>query len=288
MRRKLVSGKNPPQGEIRMKRYLMLLMPVLAACSLTSCFQNETTLHLNKDGSGTIVEQTAFGPQALEMLGQLAQLGGAGGGDPVGDLASAEKAKERAAKFGQGVTVERAEAFEKGGYKGGRITYRFEDINQLKFSPDAAAKNAIPSIPGAPVPQMEDPEPVVFRYEGGKLTVTLPDPANAEKPDGEPNLPAGRNIGPDEEAMMKQMFADMKVSFKLVIEPGISGTDATHVEGNTIVLSEMELGKVLEKPGTIEKLSKLDRSKPGVVFDQLKGLDGVKVETKREFTVTVK
>ena len=50
--------------------------------------------------------------------------------------------------------------------------------------------------------------------------------------------------------MMKQMFTDMKVSIKLVAESGIAETNATHNDGDTITLMEMDMGKLMENPRT--------------------------------------
>ena len=43
----------------------------LAALALPSCLQQATTIHLNKDGSGTLVEETTLGAQASAMLEQM-------------------------------------------------------------------------------------------------------------------------------------------------------------------------------------------------------------------------
>ena len=40
---------------------------MFAALVLSSCYQSETTIHLKKDGSGTLVEENRFSDQALKM-----------------------------------------------------------------------------------------------------------------------------------------------------------------------------------------------------------------------------
>lgn len=271
-----------------MKRILLPVVSVFTACLLASCFQNETVIHLNKDGSGTLTEETAFGPQAVEMLTQLAQLGGGGGGgDPLADLVSEEKAKARAATLGEGVTFEKIEAAGQNGFKGGKATYKFEDINKLKLSPDSSTKNVMPEMPGAPPEAKKESKPLGFKYDGGKLVLSIPEPEKPEAPAEEvPGAPG--EIGPDEEAQAKALLGNMKISLKLVVEPGIAETDATHVDGNTITLTEMDFGKIIEKPGAIQKLSKMGNANPDAALEEMKKLDGVKVETKREVTVTLK
>lgn len=61
-----------------MKRLLLPALAAAAALSLSSCFQSETVIHLNKDGSGTIVETNTVGAQMIAMMGQMAGLGGEG------------------------------------------------------------------------------------------------------------------------------------------------------------------------------------------------------------------
>ena len=93
---------------------------------------------------------------------------------------------------------------------------------------------------------------------------------------------------PEAQAMMKQMFADMKMSLKLVIEPGIAETNASHKDGNTITLMEMNMGKLMENAETLKKLGKVNQNDPTATMDALKGIDGVKVETQKEVTVQLK
>lgn len=265
-----------------MKRYFLPLLSVLAACLLPSCFQNETVIQLNKDGSGTLTEETAFGPQALEMLAQFAQLGG-DGADPLADLTSEEKAKTRATELGEGVTLDKVEKTEKNGFKGGKTTFRFADINKLKLSSDAV-KDAMPEIPGAEEQQKKKTEPITFQYDGGKLTIKLPEPEKAEAPAAE----GAPEIGAAEEAQAKAMFKDMRFSVKIVAADGIAETNAEHVDGGTITLVDMDFGKVLEKPGALQKMSALGNANPDAAMQAMKGFDGVKIETKREVTVTLK
>lgn len=269
-----------------MKRFILPLLSLFAACSLTSCFQSETVVTLNKDGSGTLTEEIGFGAKAIEMLAQLAQFGGDAAKDPLADMVSEEKAKARAATLGEGVTFEKVEAVSKNGGKGAKATYRFADINKLKISPDDAAKNSMPQMPGQPQPETKKGEPITFKYAGDKLTISIPQPKNEDVPAGE--APPVQEIGAEEEKAMKEMFADMRVSVKVVIEPGIAAGTATHVDDKTVTLVDMDFGKMMEKPGTLQKMAAMGRGNPEGAMEEMKKLDGVKVETKKEVEITVK
>lgn len=268
-----------------MKKLFLTALAAMASLVLPSCLQSETTIRLNKDGSGTIIEETTFGAQMMGMLAQMAALGGEGNNDPLADLVSEEKAKERAAELGEGVTFEKAEAIEKNGGKGGRITYRFANINKLKIAPGDSMKNAMPEAPGNEAVEAES-QPVAFKYADGELTILMPEPKKPEAaPEGANELDADN---PQMEEMMKQMFADMKVSFKLVIEPGIAESNATHKDGDTITLMEMDMGKVVQNKEGLKKLTSLNQEDPSVAMEQMQGIEGVKVEAQREVKVKLK
>ncbi len=276
-----------------MKRILLPFLSLLTALALPSCLQQATTIHLNKDGSGTLVEETTFGAQMTAMLGNIGNLGGEAGAakDPLKELASPEKAKTRAAKLGEGVTVEKAEAIEVNGNKGARVTYHFDDINKLQFTASGGLQDAMPEMPGAPAAAKPVEKPTTFKYADGVLTLTNPE---QKKPDAGDKKPEGDAPAEDEaqaaqmEAMMTQMLGDMKMSLKLVIEPGIAESNATYVDGNTVTLMEMDMGKVLKTPGAMKKLKGVDQGDKDAAMAALKGVDGIKAETQTAITVKVK
>lgn len=268
-----------------MKTKLQLFLAVLAAFALPSCFQSETTIRLNKDGSGTLTEETTLGAQALAMIAQFGALGGGQGPDPVAEMASEEKARERAKGLGEGVTLEKVEPIPG---KGARLVYRFADINKLKVSTgDVAA--GMPKMPGAnEAVAGAKADPLTFKYADGVLTITPPKPEADEESVDAPLDLEEQAANPEMEAMMAQMFADTRMSFKVVIEPGIAESDATHVEGNTVTLMEVEMGKLMNDPENRKKLSKVDQNDPASAIEVFKGIDGVKMETKPVITVKVK
>lgn len=273
-----------------MKRIALPFIALLTALALPSCLQQATTIHLKADGSGTIVEETTFGAQMAAMLGGL---GGEQGKDPLKELASADKANARAAKLGEGVTVEKAEAIDNNGSKGARVTYHFTDINKLKFTASGGVQDVMPEMPNAPATKKPLEKATTFKLADGTLTINIPEqekPAlpTGEKKEGAPAAGEDELQGAQMEAMMTQMLADAKVSLKLVVEPGIAETSATHVDGNTITLMEMDMNKVLKNPDAMKQLKGIDKSNQGQAMEALKGFDGVKMEPKKEITVKVK
>ena len=270
------------------------LLAATSALALTACFQHETTIHLKKDGSGTLIEEVRMSGQMLAMMSQFA--GGLGGGDaeapdPLKDMLSEDKAKERAAELGEGVTFEKIEPVTVGTSKGARATYRFADINKLRISTEDSVKQmgTPEGLPDTAKPAAAEKKPIVFNYKDGVLTIRPNAGQDAEKPDAAEKADAAGELNdPEAMAMMKQMFADMKMSIKLVVDSGIAETNATHRDGDTITLMEMDMNKLMENPDNLKKLGEIDQENPAAAMEALKGIDGVKAEVKPEITVKLK
>jgi len=288
---------------MKIKRLIHVAASLAALFTLPGCLQNEVTVHVQSDGSGTVVEETVLGAQMSAMLGGMGGMMGPDGQaakNPVDEMASKEKAKEKAAEMGEGVTVEKIEKIDEDGRKGVRITYAFKDINKLKLSLNSGAKameGMGDNMPGKEAAKDEKGEgdPVRFKLDGGKLTILMPQPdeaAKAKKPEGADE--AAKKVGeemkrdPQAEAMMKAVFAEMKMAVRVVVEPGIKKTDATYVDGKTITLMEMNFGEIMQNEKGMAVLDKLQGKSPEEVAELLKGMKGVKLVTQEKIKVKMK
>ena len=290
-----------------MKTLRLFLLPAAVAFALSGCLQNETVVHVKPDGSGTIVEETFLGAQMAAMLGGLGGLSDEKdkpAKDPLDEMFGEDKAKAKASQLGEGVTFDKLEKIEKDGKKGARVTYKFADINKLLLHTDDATSGldqgmgAPPDATGAegaPAPEAKKKksDPIRFQLAGGKLTITMPKPDTTkkdeakDKPEGEkPKEDAAEKA--QSEMMMKTMLADMKIAIRVVAESGIASTDATHVSGNTVTLMEMNFGELVSNPDAMKTLEKLEGKGPDEAAAALKGIKGVKVETKEKITIKMK
>lgn len=272
----------------------------LTAAALSSCIEINETVNLKKDGSGTITEETLMGAQMSAMMDQLAALGGAAAG---GDMFSEEAAKKRAESMGKGVTVAKVEKLDKDGRKGGRVTFSFTDINTVTLSlADGASGLSAMAPQGAEAGAAEAKEkakeaaPVTFTYKEGVLTINNPVPTKEEADKAKESVDsvvpkeaadAGAE-GAQMQAMAMQMMQDMKMTMKVVVEDGIAETDATYHEGNTITLTDVDFGKLMKDPAMAKKLENLNLEDPAAMQEELKGIEGIKGETKPKVTVKLK
>lgn len=275
-----------------MKPALPFLGALLLALFTSSCIEHVTTVRLNKDGSGTVTEETLFSAEASAMMADMP----GGGQDPSAQFSDKAKAEEAAAKMGEGVTVEKAEKINKDGRVGGRVVYKFKDINTLKLEFGSAVSDAGDGlVPSGEAEATKESDPITFNYKDGVLTLSNPgakEGAAVKKPaaadangDGAAEDDAS---DPQALAMMQQMFKDMRLTLNIEIADGIAESNATHVEGNVVTLIDMPFGKLIADPENLKKLEALGDATPTETAAAFKDIAGLKIETKDEVTVKVK
>lgn len=270
-------------------RFAALLFGLASLFGLSSCLEVEETITLKKDGSGTITKELVYSAQTIQMMEGF---GGAGGGpNPLTALYDEDRYKKEAADHGEGVTYSKMEKVARNGGKGVKVIYTFDDINKVSFAPGSSMSELgkgmqMPGAPAAPADEVKT-DPITFKYAGGQLTINMPEPQEGAAIPGAPpgDLPADN---PQMEAMMMQMLADMKVAGRMVIDPGIAKTNASHVDGNTITFMEMKFNELAKNPGGLKALQKLQGQKPEQAKETMKNLKGIKVETEAPVNVTVK
>ena len=267
-----------------MKKTLLTLIGAAIALVLPSCLEYETKITLNKDGSGTITEEMVLGAQAIGMM-EIAAAQGGNNGNPLADMKDEAKLKDKAATYGEGVTFFKSEDIKRDdGSKGVRVTYKFTDINKVTMNPASGIGELGNMKPGGNKVEPAGEE-ASFKFADGVLTIDLPQPeAGEEAAEEEP--PAGNPNDPNA-AMMAGMMKGMKISAKIVIADGIAETNATHKDGNTITMVEMDMDEIMKNPGAMGALMGAGQD-PDAAAKAMQKIKGVKTETKEKVTVKIK
>ncbi|HET6407108.1 MAG TPA: hypothetical protein VFG14_04445 [Chthoniobacteraceae bacterium] len=289
-----------------MKAPLRVLLAIVVAFLVTGCFQVETVVSVKPDGSGTVTETMIMPKAMVEQMKQMTEgfAKSVGGDAPSKDAAHAKrfelmdekKLKDAASKMGSGVSFVSAKKISNDKGEGFVATYAFTDINQLRVDqnpsdnmPDSGGLGGPggPGGPGAPggAEKKEKSEPITFQFKKGKVAelivtnpVTQPNPAadkKAEKPD--PSAAGGEEMAM---MMMQQMFKDMKMVVIVEVAGKIVKTNAEHVAGNRTTLMEMDFNKIMANPAKFKELSKANPKTVEETKALVKGIDGIKVETK--------
>ena len=274
-----------------MKRQVNLLLALLSAMILSSCFQFETEITVNKDGSGTIVEEMILGAQMVQMMEMAAAQGGGADQNPLADLKDEAKAKQKAASYGEGVSLVKIEDVNKDRGKGVRVTYKFTDINKVSFNPSGAVAQMgdLDESTSEALAQAKDAN-ATFKLVDGKLTITLPDGEDeGDLPEDTDNdLPDDFDPNDPQMAMMMEMFKGMKMGAKVTVKPGIAETNATHRNGDTITLFEVNFDQLLKNPAGMKSLQKINMRDRAKAAEALANVDGATAETKKEVTIAIK
>lgn len=257
-----------------LKLSLALILPLLAS----SCLQTETTINLNKDGSGTIVEETTLGAQMIGMMTQFAQPGQP---DPIQEMFSEDKSKAKVGEMGEGVEFVKVEMINEGGKKGGRTHYKFADINKLNLNP-AGGLDAMNDAEKEEA-KLKPEDFVKFKYADGKLSLITP-PTKFD----DLNMDDAAAENPEMEAMMKQMMADMRMALKINLPGGIEKTNATFVDGNTVTVMDLQVGKMFDQKDALKKITETAKTDKKAAQEAFSKLDGIKIETKEDVSITLK
>ncbi len=281
-------GPTPNKKTMRNK-LIGLLGGLVAIFGLNSCLQNESVMTLKKDGSGTIVEETVMGAQVVAMMEGMGAAAGEGAAegaapDPLAELYDEAKYKAAAAGYGEGVEFVSVEKVARDGGKGVKVTYKFADINKVKFNPGGSLQEMGGGEGEAAEGDKPKEEPIGFVYAGGKLTIKFPDP---EKPAAEEDTEMPAEDDP-QAAMAMAMMKDMRISARLVVEPGIAKTNATYVKDNAITLVDIRFGELLANEGGMKVMKKLETNDRAALAAAVKGLKGIELETQKEVSVELK
>jgi hypothetical protein len=257
-------------------RIQSIILSMIAAVGLSSCFDVHQVVNVKKDGSGT-VEETML----VSIPPELAALGG--DQDPIADLLKQGKHKERAKQMGEGVEFVSAEPFAgKDGAKGLKTIFKFTDISKLKLSGDGGMSGMNPD-PNAAAVVKKDEQLIRFKFDKAatKLTVISPPMEGIDGMDGP-------EVDPAQFAMASQIMKGMRLRVTLKPEGKITKTNASYSDAESVTLMDLEMKKLVTDLDTFKAFSALAKEKDRTkVAAKLKEF-GIKAETKEEIDVEFK
>ncbi len=249
------------------------------ALLMNACLQVESTISLKKDGSGTITENLILGQQMVQMMEMAAAQAGPDA-DPMAQMVDKAKAAARAKGMGEGVELVSVEKINANGKIGVKTVFKFADINKLKYT----TSSAMGDMEGMDVKEDENAAPE-FKYADGKLTIIQKQPKGDAEAAEDKEDAMGDEMEEQAMAMMQQMMKDMRMTMKLKLEPGIKKTNATHVEGDTVTMADIQFDKLLSNPEKLKALQSGDFEK---TKKALEGMEGVKFEAQEKVEIELK
>lgn len=283
---------------VYMKKIAGYVGVTLAMLILPGCFQVDTVIKVNRDGSGTVEETVMMSKKLLEQMNEMMQdLAGQTGEKSKGnsvpfDIFNPAELKAKAVAMGNGVSYVSGEKVVNDKFQGFRAVYAFTDINKLLLD-----QNQAEGLTGAAATVSDGigkkREPVMFRFsKGSPATLTIRQPGdtsagNLLKEEKHETLTAEGNNQPGAEAeQLMKMMEGLRFLLTVEVQGNIVQTNATYREGSRITVMELDFDKLLGNPEQIARLSRLQPKSIEDARELAKSIPGMKVDSNKELTVT--
>jgi len=243
-----------------MKLLKRLLLFFIAVSLLTGCFKVETTVKINKDGSGTIFQTVMMSKTFVEMISQFADSFSDSSGTEDFSLFNEEEFIESAKEFGSGVQYVSSEPVIEDDWEGFRLEYQFSDLNNVHLKPGPDDNI---SVSNQKQEEQEEPEYFFFKYINGEIPeVIISRPKIEQSIEDEENVDEGIKDELNKEIL--KLAEGMSIDISVEFDGEIVETNATYVEGSKITLVSVDLGKMVKNEETLELLK---NSQPSNIDD---------------------
>lgn len=267
-----------------MNRLKILFLFFIAVTLLTGCFKVETTVIINKDGSGKIFQTVLMSKTFVEMISQFAGSFGDSSQTEEFSLFDEEEFIESAEEFGSGVQYVGGGEVSEDEWEGFRAEYRFDDLNKIRLEPEPDDKVSI----GMEEQDVEeDEEYFFFKFIKGDVPEVIIDRPEIE-PDFNDEETEVEDSNDDLNEEFLKLMEGMRVDIALEFEGEIVETNATHVEGSRITLLSVDFGEIVKNKETLEILKE---NQPDDIEDLEAFVDkipGMKLELKKPVSVKFK
>jgi hypothetical protein len=254
---------------------------------LSGCLQVNTTVNLNNDGSGTIEEVFVMKTEVINMMKEFAMAFDSTKSEGF-EIFNENELREKAAKFGEGVTYVSGELVKKDNYEGYKVIYSFKDINKIKLNPSPEDKVPMGNDLGEVEEESVD-DLLKFNFKKGNpstLVIDFPKPQMEDKLETEETTEfEDSTFSQEAEQKMIEMFDGMKMALYFNFKDGIDETDASFVNGSEVTLMEVDFSEIIKNK---EVFKKFQGVKPETMdeFKEVVGdLEGIKIEFKEQITI---
>ena len=255
---------------------------------LSGCLEMHTVITVNKDGSGLVEENIFIGKEIIKMFKEFAAAF-ADSTQPQQEfnLFEEEKIKAKTSDYGEGiefVSMENIVTDEREGYQ---AIYKFKDLNKVKVNQD----------PSDEMPMAEPKEGsektneyVFFKFITGnpnRIVFKLPDETKKEEENTKQiktDDTTATNVEADSSDLknMVKFMKDMKAKFEIRVDGKITRTNATHVDGNTVTLFDIDFAQLISDKDKLEEFKKFNPNSFEEVKKLVSGIPGIKVELNKE------
>jgi hypothetical protein len=266
------------------KIFFVLLFPVTL---FTGCLQVETTVKLNKDGSGTIEEKVMMSKMVVQMMNQfMNSMPDSSGKKQEFKLFKEDDLRTKASEYGEGVSyVSGKEVSGKDGWEGYKAVYSFKDINKLRMDTNPNKKVELDEG-GSGV----ENDYFSFRFKPGnvaELIIDRPDVPMSEEPATNESNEDSTENQPMNDYIVKMMDG-MRIKICLQPQGKIVSTNASYVDGPEVTLVDVDFSALLKNKESFERLEKNPPKSLDEMKEIVKNIPGMKIEFQKPVSIKFK
>lgn len=258
---------------------------LLTAVLFTGCLEVNTTIHLNKDGSGTLEESVLMSSQVIEMISAFAASFDSTGTDTASfSLFKEDQLIADTAKYGSGVSYVSGKEVKQDGKEGYNVVYAFKNINDLRVNQNPNSKI---DMEGVEFEEDSAHEFLHFDFNPGtpsELTIKLPSMNDQDVSNEAPSqdTASANTEGMDE---LLKLMKGMRIVLTLDVNGNIKQTNASYVNGSSITLFDINFDDLLENPEKLKMFKQQNPKNLEEIKKIVENLPGVKVELNNPINI---
>ncbi len=263
------------------KSFKSFVLILTAAFLFTGCLEVNTTIHLNKDGSGTLEESVLMSSQVVQMISAFA-----GSFDSTGtDTSKFSLFKEDeliadTAKYGSGVKYVSGKEVKENGKEGYNVVYSFSDITNLKINQNPNSKI---DMEGVEFEEDTVHEFLHFNFTPGEpalLSIELPSMDKEETAAGDSSQVQEDSLEANTEGMDEflKLMKGMRIALTLDVNGNITQTNASYVNGSSVTLFDLSFNELLDNPEKLKMFKQENPKNLEEIKKIMENLPGVKIE----------
>jgi len=268
-----------------MKKNKTLFILPLMMLLFAGCLQVETTLKVNKDGSGIISEKVLFSKTFVNMMKDFAQAFQDSASTEEFSMYQEEEIINDAKDYGENVVYVSHDKIDNENWEGYLATYSFDDITKIKISPDPDSKVDI----GDEVADNEQEEEYYFfkfvKGDTPQLIIDRPTielSGDVDEDNDTENSEQNEEAGEDE---FLKVMEGMKIDIAVEVEGEIINSNATYVQGSRVTLFQLDFSEMMKNKEGFEEFKKNEPKNIEEMKKYLEKLPGIKIEVEKPVTI---
>ena len=271
------------------KTFTKFVLFLFTAVFFTGCLEVNTTIHLNKDGSGTLDETVLMSNQVIQMISAFATSFDTTGADTNKfTLFRPDDLKNDTSKYGHGINYVSGSEVKTDDREGYKVTYSFENINDLKINQNPNSKI---DVQGVEMEEDTTNEFLHFDFNPGSpatLTIKIPSQKDQDVTDETSSQEEQDSLSTNDQQMeaLTKLMRDMRIVLNLDVNGNITSTNASYVNGSQITLFDINFNELLDNPEKLKMFKKENPKNLEEIKKIMENLPGIKIELNNDVRVS--